>query len=112
VALLTTSCGAPPSLDPSGLIGKTMERVDEEVGERDITQLVQDVSVTVGREPVFTGDDLASDLWTVVAACADAADVYDATVLELAVIPADSFSASIARQVSAGDFDDTVVCDF
>lgn len=89
-----------------------MEAVDGMVGKHGATQLVQDVSVTVGREPQFTGDDLASDLWIVVAACADADDVNEATVLEVAVIPRDAFTASVEQRVSDGEFDDTVVCDF
>jgi hypothetical protein len=48
----------------------------------------------------------------VVAACADAEDVNDATVLELAVIPTDTFTASVAQQVSDGEFDETVSCTF
>lgn len=89
----------------------TLEQLDQAVGDRDdLTRLVQDVSVAVDLEPTFDGSQLDSGAWTIVAACADVADVRKASVLEVAVVPSDAFSPSVAGQVAAGDFDDTVTC--
>lgn len=113
ILVALTSCSAAPALDPEMFLGETLEEVSQQLGERDdLTQLTQDVSVAVGREPTFTEPDLESTLWTVVAACADADDVNEATVLEVAVIPTDTLTAAVARDVSDGVFADTVSCLF
>jgi hypothetical protein len=50
-------------------------------------------------------------VWTIVAACADA-PLAEASVIEIAVIPADSFDAGARRAISAGEFDDAASCMF
>ena len=108
-----TSCSVPPPVRSSEFIGQTMEAVAERLGDReDLTQITQDVSVVVGLEPEFNGDELDSPAWTVLAGCADDDDVNKATVLELAVIPTTEFTPSIAERLAEGEFEDTVVCDF
>jgi len=104
-------CSDTSPVPPAALVGETLEEVDHVVGEREeLTRLVQDVSVAVEREPTFDGSQLDSSAWTVVAACADDPDVRRATVLEVAVIPTDTYTASVAEQVVAGEYDDTVSC--
>lgn len=113
VAMCVSGCAQAAPLSPEVFLGETMEQVAHQLGERDdLTRLTQDVSVAVGREPQFTGDELESTLWTVVAACADADDMHAATVLEVAVIPTDTFTPAVARQMSDGEFGDAVSCLF
>lgn len=103
-------CAAEPSPLAESLVGESFAAVADQLPE-DPTYLVQDASPRVGVPPAYTADEFGQSVWTIVAACADA-PLAEASVIEIAVIPTESFDAGVRRAISAGEFDDAVSCMF
>ncbi|MGM1016764.1 MAG: hypothetical protein ACQEW8_04420 [Actinomycetota bacterium] len=109
-ALGVTGCTAEaePVLKPAEVVGGPFQAVWDAVGD-EATLLVQDSSPRVDREPTFTDQEPAG--WVVVAACADDADLRQATSVEVAVIPEDTFTTDVREDLEAGEYTDAVDCE-
>ncbi|MFJ4223816.1 hypothetical protein [Microbacterium sp. NPDC089695] len=92
-------------------MGKTFAEVDQHLPD-DATYLVQDVSPIFDVDPSYNGDQFGSSQWTVVAACADEKWLETSTTIEIAVAPTASVSAAELASARAGDYSDSLVCDF
>ncbi|GAA2176259.1 hypothetical protein GCM10009846_29350 [Agrococcus versicolor] len=94
---------------PSSFVGLELDLLSYELSENTVL-LVQDVSTLVGGMPAYdgSGDDAA---WIIVAACADAADVFDATTVEVAVVSAVDPPSDLDERIDDREFDDAVSCD-
>ncbi len=68
------------------LVGLTLEQALPVLPE-DPTYLVQDASPAVGEPAAYSATEMGSPRWTVVAACADADVLSEATIIEIAVVP-------------------------
>lgn len=89
-------------------VGKPLAVVVEEVPET-TTLLIQDVSPRVGREAAYWSGHHAG--WTVIASCADGLRLDDSSIVEVAVIPSESFTNAVQRDVARDEFLTAVDCE-
>jgi len=112
VVVANTGC-THASSRADDLLGETLERASTAIPERDdLIVVIQDASPLVEREPTFTVDQSSSSRWTVIAACADDADLAAALHLELVVIPSETVTPQILSGVLEGQYADSAVCDW
>lgn len=89
-------------------VAKPLAVVVDEVPET-TTLLIQDVSPRVGRAAAYWSGHYAG--WTVIASCADGLRLDDSSVVEVAVIPSESFTKSVEKEVARDEFRDAVDCE-
>lgn len=90
-----------PSMEVSAAVGAPLSSVTVEIPETS-TLLIQDVSPRVGREATYrSGND---DNWVVVASCADNANLGDASIVEVAVIPKAAYTSTVREEVARDRF--------
>lgn len=105
----SAGCAADDGVAPSALVGHRLDALTIELS-LDTTLLVQDLSVLIDVVPSYDGND-DDGAWIVIAACADAADVFEATTVEVAVLPALEAPSDLDERIDAGEFVDAVSCD-
>jgi hypothetical protein len=99
---------ATPGLSIEETVGMSLPRIDDHVAETS-TLLVQDVSPRVGEDASYSMNNQSA--WVVVASCADAVVVDDASETEVAVIPERTYTDDVREQIADGAFADAVACD-
>lgn len=63
-------------------------------------RIVQDKSPMVDREPVYDDfEDFFSREWTIVSLCADAANLDEVSAIEVAVVPTDTITPEIRKDL-------------
>lgn len=105
---LLSSCSATDAADtsPRDLLGKTLEDARASFPE-EATVLVQDASPRLGLVASFR--DGSNDVgWTVVSACSSDGLLADSDLIEVAVIPTDSFTSAVDQRMEEGEFRDAV----
>jgi hypothetical protein len=109
LAVTITGCSGEPPVPVGDAIGRTLAEVTAFAPD-DAGFLIQDSSPRVGLAASFALGTSDAEEWTVVAICADAADLHDADAVEVAVIPSATYP-EVAEQVDDGEFRDLVTCD-
>lgn len=109
VAVAIAGCAGDPPAPVGDAVGRTLEDVTA-LAPEDAGFLIQDSSPRVGLAASFVLGTSDAAAWTVIALCADAADLRDADAVEVAVIPSQTYP-EVADQVDDGEFRDLVTCD-
>ena len=91
-------------------LGKPLSMLSRSSGEG-VTFIVRDNSSLVGKDPTYTPDQLSASQWSVIALCADQPSIPGASIVEVAIIPAQYFSASLKEKVENNDFSKEVACE-
>lgn len=91
------------------MVNHTLDQTIEDVPQ-DSELLVQDVSHRVGDAPRYDPNS-PPEGWFVVAVCADAPVVSEATSVELAVVPSQAVTIEIRRDVREGQYLNAVWCE-
>lgn len=106
-ALGLVGCSVP-SMEVSEAVGLPLSNVTIEIPETS-TLLIQDVSPRVGLESTYRSWD--DDNWIVVASCADSANLGDASIVEVAVIPKAAYTSTVREDLAGDRFESAVSCD-
>lgn len=106
--LLVSSCTATGAADMSShdLLGETLEDARPSFPD-DATVLIQDASPRLGLSASYR-DELNDGRWTVVSACSSDDLLADSDLIEVAVIPTNSFTSAVDRRMEEGEFRDAV----
>jgi len=110
LAVVFVGCSSKPSLQASSAVGKTLSVVTASAPE-DTQFLIQDSSPRVGKPASFSLSVSDQTSWTVVAICADNEVLADAGIIEISIIPKQSYTAATKNEVADGKFADAVTCD-
>lgn len=110
LSLLLMSCTPPPPMHQvSDAVGRTLSDVAGWLKE-ERALIILDVSPRVGVDSRFTSADSGS-AWTIVAACASAAEIERSDELEVAVIPSAEVTYGVRAAIDAGTYSDAVHCE-
>jgi hypothetical protein len=109
LACVLAGCGSEPDVVPGSFVGLELDLLSYELSDETVL-LIQDVSTLVGMVPAYDGSG-GDSAWIVVAACADAADVFEATAVEVAVVSAVDPPSHLDERIDDGEFDDADSCD-
>lgn len=93
----------------SELQGKPIHILQSALGDNS-TVSVQDLSVIVGREPSYTADEMQSDQWTIIAACADDEYITQASEINVGVVPKDAVDDDDIGEAQRGGFNHLIGC--
>ena len=112
VVALTTplfACEGTGGKEVSELRGQPISALREEMGD-DSTVAIQDLSTIIGREPSYTADDMQTDLWIIIAACADNKSIGQADNIQVGIVPRDALDDDIAKRAQQVEFDSLIGC--
>jgi hypothetical protein len=109
LVLALVACSTSRSQDEGtadALVGQSLEVV-RGVLPAEATVLIQDISPAVELSPAYR-DGEGEDRWTVVSACSSSELIAKSDLVEVAVIPTSSFTPSVRKRMTDGEFRDAV----